>query len=388
MNDEQLRHFCTFFANNFQENRAERQLDSERAATRHLVDKLVKQTSLCDGSEAVSTRTWLQEIALAANRAPDTQLIEIVTSTISGSLRNEVERFIQAYVTREHVVRSAVPWAQLRAHIVQSFLCVDEQGALRDELEKIKQSPFELDTAFGRRFREMADRAFPVADRNADQMRILIRSYARGLASTEMAIKLIQDGNPENLEAALVWVARYSEHKDAVSRLGLNVRVEEPMEVGSARPIISSPSDHPTQEVSALLKKVLNSQERISSKIAKMEAANSPRGFHRPDINYGQFGTEGARKSQLPRTLPVCYRCGVAGHIQRECPVLQRPRRFFNTTDARQQPEHLRAAQTEYRPSAKQPRSYRMSAVQSPHTSRHPGNFRPLQQRLRQEDPA
>ena len=57
-----------------------------------------------------------------------------------------MERFIQAYVTREQVVRSGVPWAQLRAHIVQSFLCVDEQGALRDELEKIKQSPFELNT--------------------------------------------------------------------------------------------------------------------------------------------------------------------------------------------------------------------------------------------------
>ncbi|KAK2171038.1 hypothetical protein NP493_1111g00001 [Ridgeia piscesae] len=190
-----------------------------------------------------------------------------------------------------------------------------------------------------------------------------------------MSIKLIQDCNPENLEAALAWVARYCERKDAVSSLGLNSRVEVPMEVGSARPITSSPSDHPTQEVSALLKKVLNCQENISSKIAKLEAANSPRGFHRPNINYGQFGTEGARKSQLPHALPVCYRCDVAGHIQRECPVLQRPRRFFNTTDVRQPPEHMRASPTEYRPSAKQPRSYRMSAVQSPHTSQHPGNY-------------
>ena len=64
MNDEQMRNFCTFFANNFQENRAAHQAESERAATCHLIDKLVTQTSLCDGSDAVSTRMWLQEIAI------------------------------------------------------------------------------------------------------------------------------------------------------------------------------------------------------------------------------------------------------------------------------------------------------------------------------------
>ena len=325
MNDEQLRNVCNFFANNFQENRVARQADAERAATRHLTDKLIKQTSLCDGTDAVTTRTWLQEIALAAHRAPVTQLIEIVTSTISGCLHNEVERFIQAYVTREQVVRSHVPWAQLRAHIVQSFLCVNEQGDLRDEVERIRQSPYELAAAYNRRFREAADNAYPVDQRNVAQSRILVRSYAHGLTSTEMAIKLIEDGNPAILDDAINWVARYSERKDAVSRLGLIARPEEPMEIGLARPKDPLPSDRPPQEVSALLKKVLNSQEKLSSKIAKLEAANFPRGFHRLENNYGQFGTDGSHKSQLPCALTICFHCGLVGHIQRECPILNRP---------------------------------------------------------------
>ena len=381
MNDEQLRNFCNFFANNFQENRAARQADAERAATRHLTDKLIKQTSLCDGTDAVTTRTWLQDIALAAHRAPVTQLIEIVTSTISGCLRTEVERFIQAYVTREQVVRSDVPWAQLRAHIVQSFLCVDEQGALRDEVEKIRQGPFELAAAYNRRFREAADNAYPADQRNVDQSRILVRSYARGLTSTEMAIKLIEDGNPATLEDAINWVARYSERKDAVSRLGLIANSQEvPMEIGSARPTNPSPSDRPSQEVSALLKKVLNSQEKLSSKIAKIEAANFTRGFHRQDNNYGQFGTDGARKSQLPRALPICYNCGLVGHIQRECPILNRPTRFVAAPDDRSTPTRPHAVPTDDRPPPrKSSRFSRTSAAQPPRVSRPSGNFRPLQ---------
>lgn len=107
-----------------------------------------------------------------------------------------MERFRQAYVTREQVARAAVPWAQLRRHIVHSFLCVDEQGAFRDELDRVKQSPYELEASYSRRFRDAADSAFPVADRNVDQSRILVSTYARGLKSTQMAIKLIEEGNP------------------------------------------------------------------------------------------------------------------------------------------------------------------------------------------------
>lgn len=71
------------------------------------------------------------------------------------------------------------------------------QGTLRDELERTKQSPFELEASYNRRFRDVADTAYAVAERNADQSRILVRTDARGLKSTEMAIKLIEDGNPK-----------------------------------------------------------------------------------------------------------------------------------------------------------------------------------------------
>lgn len=57
MNEDQLRSICNIFANNFQENRAARQTAVNQTATRHLTDKLIKQTTTCDGSAAVRTRT-------------------------------------------------------------------------------------------------------------------------------------------------------------------------------------------------------------------------------------------------------------------------------------------------------------------------------------------
>ena len=96
---------------------------ASQLATRHLVDKLIKQTTLCDGSTTAPTRTQ--------NRVGDNNIIEVVTSTVSGSLSRENERFIHAHITRENVPRAAVPRDQLRANIVHSFPCVDDQEHYR-----------------------------------------------------------------------------------------------------------------------------------------------------------------------------------------------------------------------------------------------------------------
>ena len=103
-----------------------------------------------------------------------------------------------------NVHRKAIPWDNLRDHVSAQFLNVDEEAALRDEVEKVRQSVYEPEAQYPRRFREVAHATYPMAQRNADQERILIKMYSKGLRSDGIARKLTMDINPNNLEAALV----------------------------------------------------------------------------------------------------------------------------------------------------------------------------------------
>ena len=88
-----------------------------------------------------------------------------------------MERFISEYMTTHSSARDDVPWEAVKEHISASFLHIDEASALRDELEKTNQSAYEPEAGYNRRLREVADPAYPTADRNDDQNRILIRAY-------------------------------------------------------------------------------------------------------------------------------------------------------------------------------------------------------------------
>ena len=74
----------------------------------------------------MSTRIWLDDIDLAFNRVGDNNIINIVTSSITGSLRKEVELYIREFMTACHVAREEVPWPEIREHVIKSFLNLDE----------------------------------------------------------------------------------------------------------------------------------------------------------------------------------------------------------------------------------------------------------------------
>ena len=75
-----------------QENKQASQLKAQRVEQSKLTDTLIRQTVFCDGSSAAATRTWLDDISLAFSRVG--QLIEIASSTVTGSLRKELENFL------------------------------------------------------------------------------------------------------------------------------------------------------------------------------------------------------------------------------------------------------------------------------------------------------
>ena len=132
-----------------------------RAATtrREQVRDLIQQTSKYDGSTTPSVRMWIKEIALAFHLAATQEQIEIVSKTITGPLRFEIERLISMFVAAQNVERNAVPWNAIKHHVKTQFLNVDEATALRDEVERLRQSPPEPAAGYSGRFREIADAA-------------------------------------------------------------------------------------------------------------------------------------------------------------------------------------------------------------------------------------
>ena len=176
-------------------------LETTRTLRRHheqCKQALIRQTTSCEGTSPTGVRAWFKDIVLAGAEVGAENQIEIAARTAAGSLRWELERYIAGVLaTNDQInVRFNVPWADVKAHLWTSFLNVDKSSALRDEVEKTRQSAYEQESSFSRRFREVADAAYPGEGRNENQNRILIHAFARGLRSDELARKTGGRGQP------------------------------------------------------------------------------------------------------------------------------------------------------------------------------------------------
>ena len=197
-------------------------------------------------------------------------IIEIVSKTVTGPLRFELERFIEGVIVANQVARNATPSADVRDHLAAQFLNSDESAALRDDLERRRQSAYEPTAQYAIRFRGVADIAYPTGQRNVDQERLLIKSFARGLTSDELARKLVEQANPTNIEEAMTAVTRFCERKDAYKRL---CRQEEPMEVGVMR---ECPSEN-ALPLATMINSLSATVAKLATKVAKIEMNSQTR---------------------------------------------------------------------------------------------------------------
>lgn len=297
-------------------------LDNRRILRNHKkeeIDALIRQTQICCGDSQSAIREWFDEIDLAVPILDDpASLIRVVTRTISGPLRKEVERFIRECGNHPDnpVAREAVAWNDIKSHVQTAFLSLDENAYLRDQIEEIRQSAYESPAAYNLRFRGLADAAYPRGTRNADQIRVLLRAYARGLHCAQMAKRLVTTGRPTSLEDAMHLVLQYSSADDEFNRLG---RKEEPMEIGVIGRHVSSKtvSDVPkaVDDMNAIMDKMSCQMERLFTRIAKLECQSAR------EQREKKSGRKTKPSSWTEDGRPVCYECGNPGHFGRDCDV-------------------------------------------------------------------
>ena len=208
----------------------------------------IKRVSPCTGTTPQSVREWIQEIDLTIHYSDQT--VYIASQTARDALRRELEFFLNGQPNRDNVT-----WAQLKLHLQQAFLSPHEADRLRHEVEKVKQGAFDTSAAYGRRFREATDLAYPepLGGRNEDQNRLLLRSYMKGLRDRHMVERLIREGRPTTFTQAMLLIQEY-EADDYRLHLALDEAVDdrqiEPMEVNAfQRP--SKASSAPTPQTTS-----------------------------------------------------------------------------------------------------------------------------------------
>ena len=157
---------------------------------------------------------------------------------------------------------------------------------------------------------------------------------------------MIERANPETLIDAMNWLAMYSERADAVSRLGLATSHDEPMEIGSVP--LPSASDQVKNKQEEMMDRVLQGQERLMTKIAKLEIKQQPHNKYGPADKKKNSQAQGQNKqngSVDPRDLPnwspdgkpKCFFCLKYGHLRRDCRKEQRVGNNWSSGSPKQQ---------------------------------------------------
>ena len=309
--------------NRREEERAERDMRiSHEQARRHMSDrqrrtesKLERQITVCSGDCPQAVRTWLSEIELSIPQIEGNgAVVRMASGTVAGALREELERYLSQRWQEEHIAREAVPWVAIKEQMKAAFLATDEAAHLRDECAKVRQSAYEEVASYNRRFRSLANKAYPPEDRNPDQQRILVDAYIKGLTSDKIAEEVISNGLPEELEPTMLCVSRCAERRSRLNRLR---RVEEPMELGAVggkqpapRPEQHNNQDSTERLTHKLLKQLIGSVEKLHTKQEKLVIQRMDK-------------TKPTRKSRTDDGKLICYNCSGVGHISRDCPKRQ-----------------------------------------------------------------
>ena len=328
---------------NLQQIQARDQLNADRTVTHKRVQRAIGTVAKTDGLLPNNVRKWLREMD-ASRRDLDAQAtVEVAAATTMGRLRISLEDFLEQHVQN----RNLVPWADIEAHVRDTFLGPDEAEHLRSLMDEIRQGDFESEDVYLARFLDAAQEAYPPP--RADLVHnLLIDKVVKGLVNPDVALELLTQHRPATIDDAVNAIKRRVEAEKRFNRL----RPAQVSAIITAQPP-TKPADQPPSSYTALegaVAALAKDVSRLSSKFGEFAKKNTPiepqaaqdvpmaapatQPHGTPSVvvytgpqqfgrGRGRRGRGRGRGGNWTPTRGACFVCGQLDHYARECPFHQ-----------------------------------------------------------------
>ena len=262
MTGDQYNHLAGLFANNHTE-----------ALVQAKLQRAINTVDRCDGVAPQPTREWIRSMDGWETEGCDADFIfGLVKATTTGDLLTEVRGWL-------HQDQPLTTWTDLREKITENFLSACETIRLQTELESTRQKPGESASAYIRRYKLLAARAYPNDRADTDEHRV-VSAFLKGFTDREFGCRLFRTGRTQTLAtASVVALEKETQREKEVQILG-----HEPMEVGSGRPE-NVMADKLLSVIETMQRRMEQIQTGVSKNAAKLESVDRP-GPPAPRQNY------------------------------------------------------------------------------------------------------
>ncbi len=311
----QLAQLTNIFQQAHSENKQQVQLTQAAAA----IDR-------ADGNVPAFTRTWIRALdGWSAEAVDETFLIQLAKQTASGDLLEEIRRWTSA----EHDGVST--WSELRKKVLEHFLSACETLKLQAQLEHAKQKMGETISAYIRRYRAEAIRAYP-EERPVTEERRVVASFLRGFADRTFAERLFRTKKVSTLDEAISTALEKEAERESLEQV-LQCKGQESMEVDAVDKSIESTD----AKMSSMMETIQRRLEQLNTRMAKVEASrnklpstkgpgvtagrtvNKPSQRRTTDQDRRQPVRINRRHEWASDGRPICGFCRRPGHLYREC---------------------------------------------------------------------